>query len=124
MNPNISLLAVDKKQLCGEYAPAVFIKSDVSKISPKLNKLDIKKIDLLTVFNPFPGIPDLADSLLFTEKDVVLIGCVDWNKNNFEESLKRNGFKPVIWQKNHFQGLMKPWFNNYDPFCFCVLDDK
>ena len=112
INPKIRLFAVDKLKFFKDryYYPATFIKGDITKIY--LKKYGIEKIDIITAFNPFPGIPDLTN----IPKAPLLIGCVDWNKKLFEDSLKKNGFKFVVRQENFFWQEMRPWWNNYNPF--------
>ncbi len=112
INPKIKLFAVDRQKFFkdGYYYPATFIKGDITKID--LKKHGIEKIDIVTVFNPFPSIPDLAN----IPKAYLFIGCVDWNKKLFEDSLKNNGFKFILWQENFFWQEMRPWWNNYNPF--------
>lgn len=112
LNKNINLFAIDKNQFYSNdsYHPATFIKGDVTKLN--MNKYGIQKIDIVTVFNPFPGIPDLTQ---MPSADLFL-GCVDWNKQLFKESLELNGFKPIVWEENIFRDEMRSWWNNYNPF--------
>ena len=105
INPNIEIIAVDKKKMTNNYHKARFIKEDITKLN--------LKPDIISVFNPFPAIPDIKH---LTKKGTILIGCVDWNPKAFKESLKSNNFKVIAWQKNKFWKQMRPWFNNYDPF--------
>jgi hypothetical protein len=108
--PGLRAYAVDKKRFNQDYGPAEFIKSDISEISRYLGE-DAR---IISVFNPFPGIPDLSD--VPRQKGCILIGCVDWNRELFEKSMHENGFIPVMWLDNPFKELMIEWFNNYNPF--------
>lgn len=112
LNKNINIFAIDKNQFYSDnsYHPATFIKGDVTKLNMK--KYGIHKVDIVTVFNPFPSIPDLTR----VSSADLFVGCVDWNKHLFEESLKLNLFKPIVWQENNFWHDMRPWWNNYNPF--------
>ncbi len=120
INPNIILFAIDKKKFFKDYSPATFIKGDIKKISSKLIKYGITHIDVLTVFNPFPGIPDITNIPEETKKYSLLIGCVDWNLKLFKESLTSNGYKEIAWLDNEYWGLMRSWHNNYNKFVLAV----
>ena len=86
----------------------------------KCTELGVDRIDIFTVFNPFPGVPDLKKIIDELGKDSVLLGCVDWNRKLYEETLVKNGFKAVVWEENDYQ-IDKEWFNCYNPFVFAVL---
>jgi len=120
INKNIRLIAVDKKKFFNNerYDPAKFVKGNINRIAPKLVKLGIKNIDIFTVFNPFQNTINLTKIPKNLREHALLIGCVDWNIELFKELLKDNGFKAIVWQKNDYRGLMRLWFNNYDPFVF------
>lgn len=111
INPDIKLYCVDKEKLVRDYKGAKFFKCDIADFVSVSN---IKDVDIFTVFNPFPGIPSLP------LKATCLIGCVDWNRALFEKSLLKNRYKNSVWHNNSFQNLMRPWFNNYDPFVFAT----
>ena len=123
INPNIRLFAVDRQKYIVDYSPATFIKCDITKCQNELKKNKITDIDIFTVFNPFPGIPDLTNIPVSVQRKALLIGCVDWNSLAFRESLAKNGFKALLWQENRFWNSMRPWFNNYDPFVFAVKNN-
>lgn len=112
LNKNIKLFAIDKRQFFSDasYCPATFIRGDVTQLNKQ--KYGIENVDIVTVFNPFPAIPDLAK---LASADL-FVGCVDWNKQLFEKSLASNGFKPIIWQENLYWHDMRQWWNNYNPF--------
>jgi len=114
----VRLIAIDKIWLFKfrDYAPAEFLNCDVRSCSRKLKKIGVKEIDIVSVFNPFPGIPDLSDVRQFYNKDTFLIGCVDWNKELFLDSLHKNGFIEKHWQENIYWEETRVLMNSYDPF--------
>lgn len=114
INPNNEIIAVDKKRFNKDYFPAKFIKGGVNDVEDRLRVLGIHNVDIITVFNPYPGIPDLSK----IRTGSTLLGCVDWNPALFQKTLQLNGFRAVAWQRNNYKEAMQAWFNNYDPFVF------
>lgn len=112
LNKNITLFAIDKNQFYSDdsYQPATFIRGNITTFD--MNKYHLQNVDIVTVFNPFPRIPDLTK----VSSAELFVGCVDWNKRLFEESLTSNLFKPIVWQENDFRDEMRQWWNNYNPF--------
>ena len=121
INPNIKLFAIDKKKFfrSSHYEPATFIKGDITKIN--LKKHGIGEIDIIAIFNPWPGLPDLGNIPKEIRKKAIFLGCVDWNKELFIKTLKENGYTPTLWQDNICWEDMREWWNNYDPFVFAKL---
>ncbi len=109
INPNNEIYAVDRERLKAKYPAALFVKADISEFSCKYPNV---RADIVTVFNPFPRIPKLPIALCAP----VMLGCVDWNRKFFEDSLWENGYRPLVWMENQWKREMEPWFNNYDPF--------
>lgn len=120
INPNLKIFAVDKDKHMLNYDKAIFIKGDVNNISKELRKHGVDKIDIFTVFNPFPGIPDFSNLKKAIGKDAIIFSCIDWNPDLFKSTLSENGYTPLIWQKNDYWNNMRPWWNNYNPFVFAV----
>ena len=120
INPTVKLFAVDKDQRSQTYDPGFFIKSDINKSTEKLKKQGVQQIDVFTVFNPFPGMPDFRKVKAELGRDALLMGCVDWNLELFKKSLEMNGYKAIAWQENYLREEMKPWFNTYSLFAFAV----
>jgi len=118
--PDVRLFPVDKIQLKQEYTPGTFIKSTIAKAAPKLAKHKVQEIDLFTVFNPFPGIPNLTGIPKEMRDKAFFLGCVDWNPTLFKESLAANHFEAVAWKENCYHPYMREWYNNYDPFVFAM----
>ena len=120
INPSLKMFAVDKKELVYHYEPAIFLNGDVNEIASRLKNRGVEKIDIFTVFNPFPGMPDFRKLKFELGKEALLIGCVDWNPEIFKKSMKKNGFKAIVWQKNYLYEYMRPWFNSYSIFVFAI----
>ncbi|MBI3051530.1 hypothetical protein HYY74_03665 [Candidatus Woesearchaeota archaeon] len=113
INPNNEIYAVDRERLKANYPAALFVKADIAEFPGKYPKV---RPDIVTVFNPFPRIPKLPTAFCAP----VMLGCVDWNRKFFEESLEENGYRPLVWMENRWKREMEPWFNNYDPFVLAV----
>ncbi len=124
INNNVKIFAVDKDKHMINYDNAVFIKGDVNHICNEIKKRGIAKVDIITVFNPFPGIPDFSNLKKDIGKESILFGCIDWNPDLFKTSLSNNKYVPLIWQKNNHWDEMRPWWNNYNPFVFAINKKK
>lgn len=121
LNDNLNLYAVDHKKKRFSYKPAKYVKADINNIH---KVVDIKNIDIFTVFNPYPRIPKFSNIPHKIKKNSILLGCVDWNQELFHDSLVLNNFEPQFYIENPYKEEMEPWFNTYDPFVFAVYSGK
>lgn len=117
LNPSSVIFAVDKDRLMNSY-PAEFVKCDIVDLAKA--KPDLECVNIFTVFNPFPGVPELRRLPDYLRRDSLFMGCVDWNPWLFRSSLGQNGFKELVCLENRWQAYMKPWFNNYGPFVLAL----
>jgi len=119
INPQVKLYATDLERKRFRYNPALFVKGDVTTKGNRFGTIDI-----FTVFNPFPGIPEIHRIPIDYRRNALFVGCVDWNKELFKSTLTSNGFTPLVWQKNKYWDEMRAWWNNSDPFVVGVTIQK